>query len=496
MMQLTIESIINACNGKVVCKGNKDYITGISTDARKIQSETLFIPLTGENFDGHDFIISAHKKGIHAVLIEKNREQTFMDKIDNIYVIEVENTLKALKNISKNYREYFEMPFIAVTGSNGKTSTKDMISSVLSSKYETLKNEGNFNNQIGLPLTLFNLNKSHELAVLEMGMSSFGEIEELVDIVKPNVAVITNIGMAHIENLGSKKNIMKAKMEISKNLSRDDILLFNGDDEYLKSLKLQEKEQHKGTVLLCCSESEYGNTEEPSPCVVEYKRISFGLEKHNVFYPEQVHDLGERGTDIEIMINKTTHKFSIRQPGLHNVYNALVAIWLGLFYGITPKEINRSLQLYIPTKMRMEIIEKSHFTIINDCYNASPNSMKAALSVLSNISGKRRVAILANMLEMGSFSEEGHRIVGKAVAENDIDALITVGEDAKWIADEAINGGLKNNKVFKADNIQEAIIFTQEIIMQSDTILVKGSRGMQMEKVVQFLLERCCNDGI
>ena len=480
MKKWSIKNVINACCGKIIQEGNSKYINGISTDSRTVYAEMLFIPLVGEKFDGHDFIIDASKKKINAVLIETNRKLPDIKEMGNIYIIEVENTLEALKDISKNYRDYFDIPFIAVTGSNGKTTTKDMISAVLSSKYKTLKNEGNFNNQIGLPLTLFNLNRSHELAVLEMGMSSFGEIEELVDIVNPNVAVITNIGMAHIENLGSKKNILKAKMEITKNLSKDDILLFNGDDEYLKSLKLQEQRTQKNRLLVF--------SREPSPCV---QRISFGLEKDNDFYPEQVYDLGERGTAIEILINSTTHKFSIKQPGLNNVYNALVAIWIGLFYRLSPLEINKSFQSFMPTKMRMEILEKNEFKIINDCYNASPNSMKAALSVLANSSGVRKIAILANMLEMGRFSEKGHRIVGKYVADNDIDVLITVGEDAKWIAKEAIIIGLNENKIFAMNNIQEIKPLLKKMITQGDIILVKGSRGMEMEKVVQFILERC-----
>ncbi|MBN4074608.1 MAG: UDP-N-acetylmuramoylalanyl-D-glutamate--2,6-diaminopimelate ligase [Alkaliphilus sp.] len=506
MIQLTIESIVNACNGIIIRKGANNYIKGISTDTRRIQPEMLFIPLVGENYDGHDFVIDASKKGIYATLVEKNKKLTFLNELENIYVIEVENTLKALKDISKKYKERFQIPFIAVTGSNGKTSTKDMISAVLSSRYKTLKSEGNFNNQIGLPLTLFNLDKSHEFAVLEMGMSSFGEIEGLVDIVNPNIAVVTNIGMAHIENLGSKENIMKAKMEISKNLSEEDILLFNGDDEYLKSIQHKEHMEHMehmGTVLLCCSELDCNNTEEPSPCVQQndteepspcvprYKAISFGMDKTNDFYPEKIYDLGDKGVAFDILINRETEKFYIKQPGLHNVYNALVAIWVGLFYEITPKEINKSLHSYIPTKMRMEIIENNNCKIINDCYNASPNSMKAALSVLANSVGKRKIAILANMLEMGRFSEKGHRFVGKCVAENKIDILITVGEEAKWIADEAKNAGLDKRNIFKVGKIQETNLLLLEIIKQGDTILVKGSRGMQMENIVQLLLERC-----
>ena len=464
MIQLTIESVVNACNGIIIRKGDNNYISGISTDTRKIQPEMLFVPLVGENYDGHDFIIDASKKGIHATLVEKNKKPTCLNELENIYVIEVENTVKALKDISKKYKESFRIPFIAVTGSNGKTSTKDMISAVLSSRFKALKSEGNFNNQIGLPLTLFNLDKSHEFAVLEMGMSSFGEIEELVGIVNPNIAVITNIGMAHIENLGSKLNIMKAKMEISKNLSEEDILLFNGDDEYLKSIKLQK---------------------------LRYRAISFGMDKTNDFYPEKIYDLGDKGVTLDILINSKMEKFYIKQPGLHNVYNALVAIWVGLFYEMTPKEINKSLHSYIPTKMRMEIIENSNCKIINDCYNASPNSMKAALSVLANSTGNRKIAILANMLELGMFSEKGHRFVGKCVAENKIDILITVGEEAKWIADEAHNAGLEKKNMFKVGKIQEINLLLNEIIKQGDTILVKGSRSMQMENVVQLLLERC-----
>lgn len=244
MIKQSVEKISEMCHGRIVHRGLKDSIEGISTDSRTIKSNDLFIPLIGENFDGHDFIQAACERGASAIL--KNRDvKVSFDTLDHIYIIEVDDTTKALQDMSKAYKELFSIPFIGITGSNGKTSTKDMISSVLSSKFHVLKNIGNFNNHIGLPLTLFNLDKHHEIAVLEMGMSEFGEIQTLAEIVKPQVAVITNIGVSHIANLGSRENIMKAKMEISSYLEEGDYLLLNGDNDLLSTLKDQSTSFHK-----------------------------------------------------------------------------------------------------------------------------------------------------------------------------------------------------------------------------------------------------------
>lgn len=406
--------------------------------------------------------MDAARKGASAILCQKEKKLP-IDLLKDVAIIEVKDTLEALQLISQYYRKLFAIPFIAVTGSTGKTTTKDIISSVLAYKYNVLKSMGNLNNQIGLPLTLLNLEKQHEMGVVEMGMSSFGEIEALSKIVNPHIAVITNIGLSHIEHLGSRENIMKAKMEIASYLNDRNYLLLNGDDDQL-----------------CKRRREEGN----------YTKIFFGLSKQNDFYPEIVEDLGEKGSIFSIRINGCLYEFSLRQPGIHNVYNALAAVWIGLYYKLSPEEINLALKLYSPTKMRLEIIQTDDVKIINDAYNASPDSMKAALSVLSSIKGNRRIAVLGNMLEMGDFSEIGHRSIGDAVVSNRIDILITVGEMAKWIGKETEKKSKKSMKIFALNSNQEAIAIINNIIEKDDIFLIKGSRGMRMEEIVKFLQER------
>lgn len=460
MIKQPIDKIVEACRGNILQRGLEEDIVGISTDSRTIEFNYLFVPLVGENFDGHDFIASAKKKGASAILCEKDKEIP-LDALENICVIEVEDTVKALQEISKYYRELFSMPFVAITGSTGKTSTKDMISSVLSYKYDVLKNIGNFNNHIGLPLTLFNLDKHHEMGVLEMGMSGAGEIFTLTEIVKPSIGVITNIGVSHIENLGSRENIMKAKMEVASFLGEHDYLLLNGDNDLLSTLKNERSVYHK---------------------------IFFGLTEKNDIFPKNLVDLGEKGFTFTIEVKGEDHFFTIKQPGIHNVYNALAAIWIGLHNNMDMDAVKAGLENYVPSKMRMEVHSINDVKVINDAYNASPDSMKAALKVLKDMKGKRKIAVLGNMFELGDFSEEGHRMVG-AYAVNKVDILITVGNMAQWIADEAIALGMKR-QIYTATSNKEAIEILENIMNEKDIILIKGSRGMIMEEIVHHLLER------
>ncbi|MCC5912551.1 MAG: UDP-N-acetylmuramoyl-tripeptide--D-alanyl-D-alanine ligase [Clostridiaceae bacterium] len=461
MIKQYIPNIIEACKGRLVQKGPVDYIEGISTDTRNLEEKNLFIPLIGENFDGHDFITKANENGASAVLYQKDKKIP-IEMLEDITVIEVEDTLIALQQISKYYKEIFPIPFIGVTGSVGKTSTKDMISSVLANKHKVLKNIGNFNNHIGLPLTIFNLNGSHEIAVLEMGMSGFGEIQKLAEIVEPSIAVITNIGVSHIENLGSRENIMKAKLEITAFLKENEYLLLNGDNDLLKTLR-----------------------KEDTP----YRKIFFGLTEENDIFPKDLVDLGEEGFSFTIEVEGVDHRFMLKQPGLHNVYNALAAIWIGLKQGMDIEAIKEGLRLYAPSKMRMEMIELQDMKIINDAYNASPDSMEAALSVLAKTKGKRKIAVLGDMFEMGHFSETGHRLVGKYVVDHNIDVLITVGDMAQWIGNEALEQK-SNQIIYTAKDNKEAINVLNNMINNEDVILIKASRGMAMEEIAHYLQER------
>ncbi len=462
MIAQNIFDIAKACDGIIINKGNVEIIDEISTDSRTIRKGNLFIPLIGENFDGHTFISDAIKKGASTILVQGDKMENVINE-DGINIIQVKNTLEALTKIAYYYKNLFDIPFIGVTGSAGKTTTKDLIAEVLSVKYNVHRNADNFNNEIGLPVTLFNLEAKHDISVLEMGMSSYGEILNLANIVHPNIAVITNIGLSHIEYFGSKENIMKAKMEITANLGKEDYLLVNGDDQYLKNIKREGK---------------------------DYNIIFYGLNRYNDFYVTDIKDLGEEGSSFKVNINDEPVQFKIKPPGLHNIYNGLIAIWIGIKYGMTFKEIQEGLNSFKPSRMRLEIINENNIKIIDDTYNASPDSMKVALDVLEKIKADRRIAVLGNMFEMGSFAEKGHRSVGEHLADKKIDLLIVVGKMAYWIALEAKKRGLKEENIFTVHTNKEAINVLKQNVLDNDAILIKGSRGMAMEEIVRFLQER------
>ncbi|NLM12580.1 MAG: UDP-N-acetylmuramoyl-tripeptide--D-alanyl-D-alanine ligase [Epulopiscium sp.] len=464
MEPLKINEIVSAVKGKLIqnesiLDENEVIITGISTDSREISCGDLFIPIKGENFDGHNFILQAFEKGVKVCLSERRDILVPKGKL----LIQVENTKQALMDLATYYRSLFSIPVVAVTGSVGKTSTKDMIASVLSQHYMVLKTQGNYNNEIGVPLTIFQLNKEHEAAVIEMGMNHFGEIHNLSKIAKPNIAVITNIGVSHIENLGSQEGILQAKCEIFDYLKEDGIVVLNGDDHFLKTLKGK----------------------------IPFEIVYFGLDAANQVYAKNIQSLGVQGTEADFVLDKEEVHIQIPSPGKHMVYNALCAFAVGLKLNLTFEEIQKGILTYQSSKMRMDIFKtKKNVYIINDVYNASPHSMKAALNVLNEISdGRRKIAILGDMLEMGFYSEQAHKEVGEYAAKNKIDYLFCIGTEANHIAQGAINGGMDKSRVKTFLN-QEILWNTLEhFIASEDTILIKASRGMHLEKTVEKIKE-------
>ncbi|AHM56342.1 UDP-N-acetylmuramoyl-tripeptide--D-alanyl-D-alanine ligase MurF [Peptoclostridium acidaminophilum DSM 3953] len=442
------------CKGTIAAGDSQSALGRISIDTRKIEPGDTYVAIVGERLDGHDFIESAFEKGVRKFVVEPGRVD------DKSYyagstVLEVEDTTKALGDIARGYRDRFDIPYIGVTGSCGKTSTRNMVWSVLSQKLSTHKNSGNFNNHIGLPLTMFELGSSHQAAVLEMGMSGFGEIEYLASIVRPRIAVITNIGYSHIENLGSKENILKAKLEITSYFDETCTLIVNGDDEQLRTLR-------------------------PG----SYKMIKFGFEPGNDIVCTEVRD---QGGMLEFSVNWGAHdeKFSIPSKGMHNVYNAMAAMAVGIECGLGFDEIRRGLLQFENEKMRLDIVEKS-FIIINDAYNANPDSMKAAIDFLAGYEEKRKIAVLADMLEMGEFSREGHEIVGEYAAGR-VDILVSVGGAAAYISSRARECGLEN--VVHFEDRQGAMEYLDELVRPGDVVLVKGSRSMKMEEIANHLQE-------
>ncbi|MEG6565496.1 UDP-N-acetylmuramoyl-tripeptide--D-alanyl-D-alanine ligase [Thermoanaerobacterium saccharolyticum] len=451
---LTVKEILDATEGKLLSGDINICVSGISTDSRTIKSGDLFIPLKGERFNGEEFIDDALNVGSASLT-----ESINCIRHDNKPIIFVEDTKDALHRIAKYYRSKFDIPFIAITGSSGKTTTKDMIYNVLSMKYNVLKTIGNFNNEIGLPLTLFKLNDDHEMAVVEMGMSGFGEMRKLKNIASPNVAVYTNIGVAHIEKLGSRENILKAKSELIENFKDGDTIVINADDDML--IKLLDK---KGP-----------------------KFVTYGINNGDIRAFDI--ELKEESSKYKVLIDGCVLDVELNVPGKHNIYNSLAAICIGIQFDVNKDDIRKALSKFKPSAMRLNIIDAFGIKIINDVYNANPSSMKAALSVLGRYAGRRKIAVLGNMLELGQYADIAHREVGENVKENDIDVLITIGDYALKIADGAVEKGMDKNNVFRCGNNAEAIDVIKNIMKDSDVFLVKGSRGMKMEEIVKFLQE-------
>lgn len=456
MNYLSIEEVVNACKGELTNKSKEvTYINELVIDSRIADKNSIFFAIIGETLDGHKFINSAIENGCKTII--KNKSNSLKIVGEDLNIIEVENTEFALGDIAKYYKSKFEIPYIGVTGSVGKTSTRDMVYSVVSSKYKALKNMKNLNNQFGVPLTLSNLDESYECAVIEMGMSGFNEIEYLVNIVNPKIGVISNIGLSHIERLGSREGIFKAKMEITTNFDESCTLIVNGDDEMLKTLKDKK---------------------------LNYILKTFGFEKENTIYCTDF-KMNDNSTIFNVIIDGKNEEFYIPTVGEHNIYNAMAAILVGKTLSLTLDEIKEGLKNLEITKSRMDVINTENYTLIDSVYNASVDSMKAALKVLNRYD-TRKVAILGDMFEMGSYAEFGHREVGKNASQN-ADILIAIGKDAKFMVEEAIKNNMSRENVYYFETKEEAFKCLKDILTKDDTVLIKASRGMHLEEIVEFL---------
>ena len=457
MQVLTIKDILRATEGEIAAKSGETAgleFSSISTDSRRTAEGVLFVPLAGDRFDGHDFIESALAHGASASLTHKDVAAIPEGKT----VIRVRDTKKALGDIARYYKKKYFVPSVAVTGSVGKTTTKDLIYSVLAPRYKTLKTPNNFNNDIGVPLTIFGLEKEHEMAVIEMGMNHFGEIRYLASIAQPDIAVITNIGMSHIENLGSREGIFKAKMEITEGFTDKNTLFVNGDDDHLRT-----------------AESD------------RYRIVKFGMDKGNDVCAEDLVNNGLKGIEFTVVSGGRRFRARVLQPGVHNVYNALAAVCAGMHFGLTDEEIMQGLESCVYTASRLEIIDHNGIEIINDCYNSSPDSVRAALNVQKLSVKPRKVAVLGDVLEMGSFSGKAHYDMGVYAAESGIDMLITVGENARMIAAGAKDSGMEN--IVSFENSDEAAAEIGGLVRPGDSVLVKASHGMTFGKITDAIKE-------
>lgn len=448
-MNLCLREIAENIGGRLF--GEDIVINSISRDSRDIGENCLYVPLKGDKFDGHDFIQMACAEGAVAILTEK-------EGIYPVPYILVKDTRLALGDIARYYIKSLEnLKVVAITGSVGKTTTKDIVASVLSRKFKTVKTQGNYNNDIGVPLTIFNIERDTEVAVIEMGMNHFDEIDYLSSIALPDIAIITNIGVSHIENLGSRDGILKAKCEVFNHMSEDSLKILNGDDDKLVTIARKYKN------LCYCSMNEFAEV-----------------------YASDVVEKGLNGISCVIHLddNSVLVEVDIPIPGKHMVKNALFAAAVGRSLGLSAEEIKSGIECFHPTAMRMDIIEDEKYTIINDAYNANPQSMKAAIDVLISCKGVS-CCILGDMFELGENSPKYHAEVGRYALSKGVDYLICIGDMCENMYEAAIAIGGGEVSYFKT--IDEFFSAMERVLPKNANILVKASRGMHFEKVIDRL---------
>lgn len=419
-MEMTFDELLNAIDGEVIVKGNNINFNKLCIDTRKIEKDNVYLAIKGANFNGNDFAIKALEAGASIVIVDE-LNFNLNDIKENGNVIKVKNTREALLNLAKFYREKLGLKVIGVTGSTGKTSTKDLIAALLSAKYRVFKTKGNFNNDIGLPLMILELTSDIDVAVLEMGMSSLGEIELLAKVAKPDIGVITNVGLSHIENLKTQENILKAKMEITTFFGKDNVLIVNAEDELLRNI---------------------------SSDVFKVKKIGYNHE-YDVYASNII--LREEETEFLAHAFGEEAVFNLPMAGKHNVLNTMLAIEVSKSLNVSFEDMVRGVENLEATSMRLQVIKKQGLTIINDCYNASPDSMRSSLDVLSAYKNNRKIAILGDMYELGDESEKSHFEVGK-YAKDKVDTLIVIGKYIKNFKD-----GFNNDNIIMYNTKEECI---------------------------------------
>jgi len=464
-MTFSIDEVLKATGGTLLQgKGNASF-QGISTDSRTITAGELFIALRGPHFDGHHFAQEALKKKAGGVVIEEDkvgdiRWNGYKSKV----VIVVKDTLRALGDLARERRKKYQTPLVGLTGSNGKTTTKDMISACLETTFPILKTERNLNNLIGLPLTLLRLTEKERVVVLEMGMNVPGEIRRLTEIAEPDIGLITNIEMVHLEGMGSLERIKNEKGELFRRMRKNGTILVNQDDPRVIELA-----------------SEFSG-----------QRITFGIEHPADVMAKEIRLKGSGGTTFTLIMAGEATEIILPLLGRHFVPNALSAVAVASLFGIEFEQVKRALEHFQPSPMRMEIVwAEGGVTLINDAYNANPKSMESALEILCEMRGKgRAIAVLGDMLELGDFSVEAHQRVGEKVGELSIDFLLALGEEAPVVVESAIRQGLDPEKARVLESHSEAVSMLRKVVREGDWILIKGSRRMAMEKVAEGLMER------
>ena len=448
MIPCTVREICAAVGGTLLQGEGSALITGVTTDSRAVSAGQLFIPLTGERFDGHAYIGSALSSGAAGCLTARTPETLLPGKL----YVQVADTRLALKALAAWYRSRFTLPVVQITGSAGKTTTKEMVAAVLSRRYDTLKTQANFNNDIGTPLTLLGLAPQHQAAVIETGMNHFGEIRYLGEMVRPDIAVITNVGDAHIENLGNtRQGILRAKCEIFQHLSPDGIAVLNGDDPLLNTVALPQ------TILRC------GRGENCNVRVTD------------------VDDRGIEGIACTVTTDKASYRLTAASPGSFMIYPMAMAAAIGEALGLTGEEIAAGVAAYVPTGSRMHLIRLPEGRLlIDDCYNANPQAMEEALKLLAVTPARRRAAVLGDMGELGELTVSAHRAIGVLTGELHLDSVIAIGEKARDIASAAPNARWYAS-------VDDAMPVIRAAFTEGTAVLVKASHAMHFENIVKEL---------
>lgn len=453
-MEMTVRKIAAACGGKLLCGDPDTVVTSVVTDSREVTKGSLFVPIKGQKIDAHTLLHSAFASGAVAALTQ---EHTRMEAEEAW--IAVDSTQLALQRIAAAYRKEFTIPVVGITGSVGKTTTKEMVAIALSARYNVMKTRGNHNSQIGLPLMMFEFSREHEAAVVEMGISDFGEMARLTQVAEPKYAVITNIGISHISQLKTKENILKEKLHITDSFTQGSVLFLNGDDPMLADLR--------------------GKT--------KYETVFYGTAPWCDFYAEGI--TVQKGTTAFRCIAPGGESVNVTLPvlGMHNVLDALASFAVAKRLGVSLSQAAAALGNYSSLPMRQQIYHVSGFTVIDDSYNSSPDAAKSGLSVLSMLPAHRRIAVMADMLQLGDYSWQAHFELGVCAVENGVDILLTVGSEAKAAAEGARSVRSDMDcRVF--DNNISAAAELKAILSPGDTVLIKGSRGMHTEEIVRALL--------
>lgn len=466
MKKLCVNDILERVNGTVLCGLCDAEFAGACIDSRIVQSDEAYFALKGERTDGTLYCGDAIKNGAKVCFVESNifSDEELNNLAQSATIVLVPNVEDALVEIAKAKRSLYDIPVVAITGSVGKTSTKDVIAEVMAQKFNVQKTQGNKNNRLGVPLTIMSL-RNHDALVIEMGMNHLGEIHELTNIAKPTLSVISNIGTSHIGNLGSRENILKAKLEILDGMTNKKVII-NNDNDMLHKWNLEDENAEK---------------------------ITFGIHEKSIYMASKV-KMTEESNEFSVELNSTEYKFTTQKPGEVFILNALSAIAVGMEYGVPIDKIQRAIANAEITKNRLDIEKVNDVLLIKDYYNASFESIKPSLEYLANLDRGRKIAVLGDIKEVGSFSKEIHEKVGKEVAKNKIDKLITVGEEAKNIVKKAKNEGMSNEDVCSCDSNEQAIEVLKDMLLKGDTVLLKASNSMKFgeiyDEIVNYISEQ------